>query len=149
MTAKEALANLLEQSSRVEAAVIFDRSAKVGGSTLEDGDRAKRFAASALELLTEAESRRPQKASEPLAQLEVALPAGSAFVVQDGERVIAATTGPEPTVGLVFYDLKKCLRDLGEQKQAAKPKPKPKPKRAATTPKKATTARKKKPDESS
>ena len=36
---------------------------------------------------------------------------GSVFVVRDGERMIAATTRPEPTVGLVFYDLKHCLRD--------------------------------------
>ena len=32
------------------------------------------------------------------------------FVVRDGSRLIAATTGPSPTVGLVFYDLKSCLR---------------------------------------
>ena len=31
---------------------------------------------------------------------------GSVFVVRDGGRTIAATTTPEPTVGLVFYDLK-------------------------------------------
>jgi hypothetical protein len=29
--------------------------------------------------------------------------------------LIAATTTPEPTVGLVFYDLKSCLRSLGEE----------------------------------
>jgi hypothetical protein len=40
--------------------------------------------------------------------------------------VIAATTREEPTVGLVFYDLKGCLRGLGEE-QAPKPKPKPRP----------------------
>jgi hypothetical protein len=28
--------------------------------------------------------------------------------------MIAATTSPEPTVGLVFYDLKSCLRSLAE-----------------------------------
>ena len=140
MTAKDALANLLEQSSRVEAAVIFDRAGKVAGSTLADGDRAKRLAAAALELIAEAERRRPQKAAEePVAQLEVALPAGSAFVVQDGDRLIAATTGPEPTVGLVFYDLKKALRDVA----AEKPKPK---RRTTTTRKKTTTTRKKKAD---
>jgi predicted regulator of Ras-like GTPase activity (Roadblock/LC7/MglB family) len=142
VTPKDALANLLEQSSRVEAAVIFDRAGKVVGSTIADGDRAKRLAASALELLSEAERRRPEKAGdEPLAQLEVALPGGSAFVVQDDDRLIAATTGPEPTVGLVFYDLKKCLRDLGQEKA--------KPKRRPTTRKKTTTTRKKKADEGS
>jgi predicted regulator of Ras-like GTPase activity (Roadblock/LC7/MglB family) len=144
VTAKDALANLLEQSSRVEAAVIFDRSGKVAGSTLSDADRSKRLAASALQLLEEAERRRPQKAGDqPLAQLEVAIPAGSAFVVQDDDRLIAATTGPEPTVGLVFYDLKKALRDLAAEK------PKPRRRTTTATRKKTTTTRKKKPDASS
>ncbi len=34
--------------------------------------------------------------------------------MRDGERLIAATTTPEPTVGLVFYDLKTCLRSIDE-----------------------------------
>ena len=52
------------------------------------------------------------------------------FVVRDGERLIAATTTPEPTVGLVFYDLKTCLRSITE------PEPEPKPKRRAPAKKK-------------
>jgi hypothetical protein len=47
-----------------------------------------------------------------VAQLEAATPVGSVFVVRDGDRLIAATTTPEPTVGLVFYDLKTCLRSI-------------------------------------
>ena len=50
-------------------------------------------------------------------QLEAATPVGSVFVVRDGERLIAATTTPEPTVGLVFYDLKTCLRSIDEPKK--------------------------------
>jgi hypothetical protein len=46
------------------------------------------------------------------------------FVVRDGKLTIAATTGPAPTVGLVFYDLKSALR-------SAKPKPRPRAKPAA------------------
>jgi hypothetical protein len=42
---------------------------------------------------------------------------GSVFVVRDGDRLIAATTTPEPTVGLVFYDLKTCLRSIDEPKR--------------------------------
>ena len=61
--------------------------------------------------------------------------------MRDGDRVIAATTGPEPTVGLVFYDLKTCLRGFGEEPAKPKPKPKPRPKRA---PAKRTSTRKKK-----
>ena len=43
--------------------------------------------------------------------------------MRDEQRTIAATTGPEPTVGLVFYDLKSCLRGFSEQKSKPKPKP--------------------------
>jgi predicted regulator of Ras-like GTPase activity (Roadblock/LC7/MglB family) len=123
----EALKTLLEQSSRVEAAVISDRSGKIVGATIDETERAQRLADAARALLEEAERRRPEKAAEPLAQLEVATPEGSAFVVQDGERVIAATTGPEPTVGLVFYDMKKALRDLDEEKPKERAPAKKKP----------------------
>ena len=56
------------------------------------------------------------EARERLVQLQVALPDGCVFVVQDDERVVAAVTVAEPTVGLVFYDLKTCLRHVaGEE----------------------------------
>ena len=59
---------------------------------------------------------------------------GSVFVVCDGERMIAATTTPEPTVGLVFYDLKTCLRSVDE------PKKKPAPRKRAPAKKEADDA---------
>jgi len=113
MDAAAALERLREISSQVRAAVIFERGGKVVGSTFADDLRAKDVATEAEALLTEAEQRRDAggEAAE-FAQLEVALQGGSVFVVRDGDRLIAATTQPEPTVGLVFYDLKSCLRDL-------------------------------------
>jgi hypothetical protein len=45
--------------------------------------------------------------------------------------VITATTRAEPTVGLVFYDLKSCLRGLGEEEAKPKPKRKPRPRKKA------------------
>ena len=50
-----------------------------------------------------------------LSQLEVATGEGSVFAVRDEEFLIVASTPPEPTVGLIFYDLKTCLRNLREQ----------------------------------
>ena len=47
---------------------------------------------------------------------------GCVFVVQDDERVVDAVTAPEPTVGLVFYDLKTCLRHVAGEELAPKPK---------------------------
>jgi len=121
----QALADLTEISTQVEAAVVFDREGTVLGSTLDD-ERAGRLAGSALELVRAAEEARPEGA-EVLVQLDVALGDGSVFVAADGDRLIAATTAPEPTVGLVFYDLKSCLRGLAEETEA-----KPKPRRRTT-----------------
>jgi predicted regulator of Ras-like GTPase activity (Roadblock/LC7/MglB family) len=129
MDAAAALERLREISSQVRAAVIFERGGKVVGSTFADDQRAKDVAEEAEALLTEAEQRRDAggEAAE-FAQLEVALRGGSVFVVRDGDRLIAATTQPEPTVGLVFYDLKSCLRDLDTAtppKKRAAPRRKP------------------------
>ena len=75
-----------------------------------------------LDLLAAAE-RHFQGGERTLTQLEVALKEGSVFVVRDGGRSIVATTGAGPTSGLVFYDLRTCLRAL---------EPPPKPKRTRT-----------------
>jgi predicted regulator of Ras-like GTPase activity (Roadblock/LC7/MglB family) len=132
-----ALADLTEISTQIETAVVFDREGTVLESTVDD-ERAGRLAGTALELLKAAEDARPEDA-EPLAQLDVALLDGSVFVVTDEDRVIAATTAPEPTVGLVFYDLKSALRGLAEQS-------KPKPRKRAPATKKPTRTRAKKDD---
>jgi predicted regulator of Ras-like GTPase activity (Roadblock/LC7/MglB family) len=125
MDAQQALADLTEISSQIEAAVVFDDKGKVVGSTLADGDA---LAKGAAELLAAADELKTGDA--PLTQLEIATGDGSLFVVREGKTTIAATTAPEPTVGLVFYDLKSALR-------SAKPKPRPraKPKPDAEKPK--------------
>ncbi|HEY3051148.1 MAG TPA: roadblock/LC7 domain-containing protein [Gaiellaceae bacterium] len=112
-----ALAELLEISAQIQAAVLFDATGKVVASTLRD-DRADWVASAARALLEEA-----AKVSDgDITQVEAATADGSLFVVREGESMIAATTSSEPTAGLVFYDLKSCLR-----RAASKPKPKPKP----------------------
>jgi predicted regulator of Ras-like GTPase activity (Roadblock/LC7/MglB family) len=129
----EALRELTEISTQIEAAVVLDREGAVIASTLDD-ERAGRLAESALELLRAAEEQ-----GESLVQLDVALRDGVVFLVADGDRVITATTGPEPTAGLVFYDLKSCLRALdGEEK----PKPAAKPRARRAPAKKASTRKK-------
>ena len=37
------------------------------------------------------------------------------------------TTVPDPTVGLIFYDLRTCLRSLEGPEEKPKPKPRRKP----------------------
>ena len=118
MTADQALADLMEISSQIEQAVVVAADGSVLGSTFDGGDR---LADVAARIVREAESAR----GRPPQQLEVATDAGSVFVLRDGERTIVATTAPAPTVGLVFYDLKSCLK-------AADEAPKARPRKAAT-----------------
>jgi predicted regulator of Ras-like GTPase activity (Roadblock/LC7/MglB family) len=130
MDAQQALADLAEISSQIRAAVVFDDKGKVAGSTLEDSARAEELARNAAELLAVAEGVKTGDGTE-LTQLEAATDEGSVFVVREGSTRIAATTGVDPTVGLVFYDLKSALRNLEAEKPAAKPKTAPR-KRATT-----------------
>src|ERR671932_1640501 len=120
MDAQQALADLTEISSQIRAAVVFDDKGKVAGSTLEDAARAEELARRAAELLAVADGVKGGDGGE-LTQLEAATSEGSVFVVRQGPTRIAATTAADPTVGLVFYDLKSALRTL-ETKEDAKPK---------------------------
>jgi len=117
MDATQAIADLTEISPQVRTVVVLAADGSVVGSNLPDGAAAERLAGGARRLLETAERLRPG-----VAQLEAATLSGSVFVVREGERLIAATTTPEPTVGLVFYDLKTCLRSVDEPKPAARRK---------------------------
>jgi predicted regulator of Ras-like GTPase activity (Roadblock/LC7/MglB family) len=108
----QALADLTEISSQIRGAVLVDEAGGVMASTFDDGTAAEQFARAARELLDAAADVR--QGGEALNQLEAATFEGSVFVVRDDGRLLAATTSPDPTVGLVFYDLKSCLRSLAE-----------------------------------
>jgi predicted regulator of Ras-like GTPase activity (Roadblock/LC7/MglB family) len=130
MDAQQALSDLTEISSQIRAAVVFDDQGKVAGSTLGDSDRAEQLAKAAGELFAAADE--VKTGDSPLTQLEVATGEGSVFVVREGKTRIAATTGGNPTVGLVFYDLKSTLRSV-----------KPAPARKAAARKTSSSAKKK------
>ena len=117
MDATQAIADLTEISPQVRSVAVLAADGAVVGSNLPDDSAAERLAGGARRLIETAERLRPG-----VAQLEAATISGSVFVVREGERLIAATTTPEPTVGLVFYDLKTCLRAVDEPKPRAKRK---------------------------
>jgi len=124
MDAAQALSDLTEISSQIEAAVVLDADGSALASTLDE-QRASEFTQVVQELLA-AVRRASGSDSGELAQAEIATADGSVFLVRDEQRTIAATTGPEPTVGLVFYDLKSCLRSFAQEK----PKPRTRKKKA-------------------
>jgi predicted regulator of Ras-like GTPase activity (Roadblock/LC7/MglB family) len=129
MDARQALDDLTEISSQIEAAVLFDADGAVAAATLADEARARELAQTAAELLGRASELKTGPAAT-LTQLEISTGGGSVFLVADGERRIVATTTAQPTVGLVFYDLKSCLRNVAQEEE------KPKRKRAAPRKKK-------------
>jgi predicted regulator of Ras-like GTPase activity (Roadblock/LC7/MglB family) len=125
MEAAQALADLTEISSQIEAAVLAAGDGAVVASTFSDSAKGESFAAAAAELVRSAEGSEDKLPAQELVQVQAAMPQGCVFVVRDERHLVAALTGPQPTVGLVFYDLKTCLRLLeraDEEKKAARPK---------------------------
>jgi predicted regulator of Ras-like GTPase activity (Roadblock/LC7/MglB family) len=122
MDAAQALADLTEISAQIEAAVLADHDGSVVASTLRDDPTSKSFAEAAAGLLSEAGQVRSEPGSEPLVQVQGAVDEGSVFVVKDDRHLVAAVTRPRPTVGLVFYDLKTCLRMLEREQEVVSAK---------------------------
>jgi hypothetical protein len=115
--AARAIADLTDISSQIREAVVFDRDGGVLGSTLADPERAALLASRGAELLAAADGAAP--AGSEVTQVEAALLEASVFVVRHENLRALALTAPEPTSGLVFYDLRTCLRAI------LPPEPKP------------------------
>ena len=128
MEPAQALADLTEISTQLEAVVLASPDGSVVASTLSDGQRADGVAKNAIGLLAGARDVAGERGE--LTQVQVATREGCVFVVRDEQHVLAVVTGPDPTTGLVFYDLKVTLRMLAKEPERAE-KPKPKAKRPA------------------
>ena len=122
MDAAAALAELKSLSTQIQVVVLASRDGSVTAATVAD-DRAVRLGRLARDLVTGADAVRGDLGRDALAQLQAATPEGSVFVVVDGDRLAVATTGADPTVGLVFYDLKTLLRQLASGDTVATAEP--------------------------
>ena len=107
MDASAALSELVELSTQVVEVVIAGAGDQVEAARTSDDDRARELASVGEALLAEAAAVRPGTAVE---RVPVELERGAVVVVRDGERSITATTVPEPTAGLVAFDLRTALR---------------------------------------
>jgi|SRR5581483_5779015 len=119
MDAAQALGDLTEISSQVVQVAIVDADGTVLATTIADAGRAEQFVRGVTTLLSEADTLRQARGLASLSQLEAATLEGSVFIVRQVEgdgagRLVAATTRPDPTVGLVFYDLKHALRSIDD-----------------------------------
>jgi predicted regulator of Ras-like GTPase activity (Roadblock/LC7/MglB family) len=128
--AAEALLDLTEVSSQIEAAVLVGADGSLIASTVADATAAARLAEAARELVDAALGVPRPEGEGALVQLEAAMLEGSLFVCRDDDRLVAAVTRPEPTAGLVFFDLKSCLRAAATPDGDGKPRPKPRRSRA-------------------
>jgi predicted regulator of Ras-like GTPase activity (Roadblock/LC7/MglB family) len=119
--AAQALAELRELSSQVEKAVVLRGDGSVLAS-IGDEAGAESLARCALDLVAAAFELR--SSPEEVKRVEVELQDGALFVLSEGGRTIAATTGPQPTAGLVVYDLRTCLHSIDDAKPKRQRKPK-------------------------
>jgi predicted regulator of Ras-like GTPase activity (Roadblock/LC7/MglB family) len=118
MDAAAAIDELRSLSTQIDVILVAGRNGAVTASTV-DPARADRLGGLARDLVAGADRVRGDLGRDALSQLQAATPDGSVFVVLDGDRMAVATTGADPTVGLVFYDLKTLLRQLGNDDGAA------------------------------
>jgi hypothetical protein len=112
MEAARALADLVEISPQIRAAVVSAGDGRTLGSIGVADDRADGVAQAGRALLENAAELRA--GSEHVTQIHASLGAGDVFaVVGDGGTIVAVTSRPQAP-GLVFYDLKRCLAKLAE-----------------------------------
>jgi hypothetical protein len=112
MAVPAAFSDLMEISSQVEAAIVLDGDEIVASSLSAQGG-SEELAVAIRRIVETAEKTRAG-----LKRLEIALPEGHLFVVQEGPRLIGAATTADPPSGLVFYDLRSCLSGLAAEAAA-------------------------------
>ena len=113
MNAEQALSELMELSSQVEAALVLRGDGSVLASSTEDSAVTDTLARSALDLVAAAFELR---SGQEVTRVEVELEDGGVFVLREGGRTIAARTAPGATPGLVVYDLRTCLHHIEDAK---------------------------------
>jgi predicted regulator of Ras-like GTPase activity (Roadblock/LC7/MglB family) len=113
MDAAAALADLVEISPQIEAAAVVVADGELAGSVGVPEARAGVLARAAKELLDGAAAFRRNQGR--VTQLHVELAGGDLFAVAAAERAIVAVARERATPGLVFYDLKRCLAEVGSE----------------------------------
>lgn len=116
--AAAALADLMEISSQIEAAVVVRLDGAVVAA--EPETERERLARAGIALLDAAEEDFGGRRS--VTRLEVALRESSVFALRDSDLRIFARTSVGPASGLVFYDLATCLQAVAAAQIAPKPR---------------------------
>jgi hypothetical protein len=114
MDADAALAQLLEVSDDIRAAVVFERGELLASNLSED--KAAEIAGLADAMLAYARTLRKEA---DVKQLEAVTPDGDVYVVRQGERGIVAIAAPGSLAGVVQHDLRTLLGRLSQRSQEA------------------------------
>jgi hypothetical protein len=114
MDSDAALAQLLEVSDDVRAAVLFERGELLASNLSED--EAAEIAGLADAMLAYAGTLRKETEVE---QLEAVTPDGDVYVVRQGERGVVAIAAPGSLAGVVQHDLRTLLGRLSQRSQKA------------------------------
>jgi signal transduction histidine kinase len=114
MDAGEALAQLLEVSDDVRAAVIFERGEPLASNLAED--EAAEIAGLADAMLAYAGTLRKET---DVKQLEAVTPDGDVYVARKGERGVVAIAAPGSLAAVVQHDLRTLLGRLSQRSQEA------------------------------
>ena len=110
MDAAQALVELTELSSQITAAVVLDASGAMLASSSDDSTKSEALAAAINQLVQAAADLGTD--GRDVTRVEVELDEGALFAVREGGHIVGATTGPNPTSGLVVYDLRTCAQAI-------------------------------------
>lgn len=113
--AEKAFKEMLEISTDVDKAILFAGDEVLASNFSESLQPT--MVRKAHELSAAGAVRAADMGSAPLTQLVIESPAGTVFLVQeatDGGMGMLATANKDSRIGLVFYDMKTCIRDTQE-----------------------------------
>lgn len=110
-TPEEALQELLEMSAGIRQAVMVRGDDNVLASTFASKESEAVMVEGGRAMLQDARREGKEMGRDKLTQLFIEAKSGCVFIVA-GERDtwLAASTGTDPTVGLVLYDVNTALR---------------------------------------
>lgn len=112
MEAARALADLVEISPQIQAAVVSGGDGETIGSIGATEEQAGGVARAGRTLLERAAELR--SGGDRVTQIHAALGSGDVFAVAgEGATIVAVTSRPQAP-GLVFYDLKRCLAAVAQ-----------------------------------
>lgn len=117
--AEKALKEMLDISTDIHRAMLFSGDQVLASNFPESLHPA--MLAKAGELASLGAQRAADMGSSPLTQLVVESGGGTVFLVreaQDAGMAVLATCKKDSRIGLVFYDMKTCIRDAQEEPEA-------------------------------